>query len=162
VPVGGSGPNNYLEPVNRKFREAPAGETRTFTPVPNGWQSAQVVFRVTGGGFSYSSGGGGGGAVGDADLTFTRNYTTVSVPYVQLCGGFVYAGSVSGQAAQVVIAASLKSTQTSATSDAPVGFGFDQSAATGFSAYAWIQAAWTITAGPTPQFIQIVSWTRTS
>jgi hypothetical protein len=162
VPVGGSVPNNYLEPVNRKFREAPAGETRTFTPVPNGWQSAQVVFRVTGGGFSYSSGGGGGGAVGDADLTFTRNYTTVSVPYVQLCGGFVYAGSVSGQAAQVVIAASLKSTQTSATSDAPVGFGFDQSAATGFSAYAWIQAAWTITAGPTPQFIQIVSWTRTS
>jgi hypothetical protein len=162
VPVGGSVPNNYLKPVNRKFREAPAGETRTFTPVPSGWQSAQVVFRVTGGGFSYSSGGGGGGAVGDADLTFTRNYTTASVPYVQLCGGFVYAGSVSGQAAQVVIAASLKSTQASATSDAPVGFGFDQSAATGFAAYAWIQAAWTITAGPTPQFIQIVSWTRTS
>jgi len=162
VPVNGSVPQAYLNQVNSKISAAGPGGTVTFTPVPNGWQSAQVVFRVTGGGFSYSSGGGGGGAVGDADLTFTRNYTTVSVPYVQLCGGFVYAGSVSGQAAQVVIAASLKSTQTSATSDAPVGFGFDQSAATGFSAYAWIQAAHTFTAGPTPQFIQIVSWTRTS
>jgi hypothetical protein len=81
---------------------------------------------------------------------------------VALCGGFVYRGSVSGQAAQIIVAASLIASRNISDYDAPVGSAFDQTAATGFFSYAWAQGSDIITAGPTPQFFQIVSWTRTS
>ena len=113
---------------------------------PDFWNTATVVFRITGGGYSYTTPNGFGGTVFDADTLFTVNFTYPAGPVFSLPGGDVTQGIFAGQNAQIIGAAALVTNQATY-------YG---------GVYAWTLAANTITAGPTKQTIKIVSWTRTS
>lgn len=147
VPIGGSVPAEYLNKINAAIEAALPGVPTTWYVMPGDgtWQSASAVFRISGGGYSYSDNISGGGTVGDANTLFTVNFTYPAGPLISISGGDVYLGTYAGQAAQIVNAAALDTLQGTF-------YG---------GVFAWSPVSYTITAGPTKQTIKMVSWTRT-
>ena len=181
IPVGGSVPQALIENINSRINSTEPGATGpTWLPMPSysAWGSARIVFRVFGGGYSWRNlSGDASGSVGNYNVTFTIDFTLPAGSLMVVPGGEAVEGYYVGSTAAKLISSAKLFTQSlgivtvgnapglltlSPLGAATAGGAPGAALAAGVYAYGWTNAANLFTAGPVPQTITMVSWTRTS